>query len=298
MSLTPTTLCVNTNRDATSLDSWADGDSLIINPSIPLEIFLPPPDLDDIHMISTKDHNGFNSGIMFLRVHPWTVAFLTETSAYPLCRPEEDLGAYYDQEAMSRLLRRTDGPPTGQGYADQAVYMPRLWINPYETIHGFEGEKGDILVHFPGLFQYREERMEKWFSELERHQEDWEVPLEETKYQDRTTTFWNSIREARNAFKAALEAVAQEPEGTPIDARREALINLRNAVRFEAHHPEELHKAMDALNAAIAKDAQDAQSQNRQTQNQQGQGPQGQNQQNQDQQSPDQQGEGPQSQTE
>lgn len=140
--------------------------------------------------------------------------------------------------------------------------------------------------------------MEKWFSELERHQEDWEVPLEETKYQDRTTTFWNSIREARNAFKAALEAVAQEPEGTPIDARREALINLRNAVRFEAHHPEELHKAMDALNAAIAKDAQDAQSQNRQTQNQQGQGPQGQNQQNQDQQSPDQQGEGPQSQTE
>lgn len=222
-------------------------------------------------MISTKDHNGFNSGIMFLRVHPWTVSFLLETFAYPLCRPQEDLGAYYDQEAMSRLLRRTDGPPWGQGYADQAVFMPRRWINPYETVHGFEGEKGDMLVHFPGLFDHREPRMEKWFHELERHQQDWEVPLEETQYASRTTTFWNIFREARNAAKALQEAIAQEPQGTPTDARREALANLLNALRFEAHHPEELHKAMDALNVAIAKDAQSLQSQNQQSQNQQDQ---------------------------
>lgn len=237
----------------------------MVNPAIPFEIFLPPPDLDDIHMIGTKDHNGFNSGIIFFRVHPWTVSFLADTFAYPLCRPQEDLGYSFDQEAMARLLKRPDGPPAGQGYADQTVFMPRPWINTYEFHHGYEGGKGDMLVHFPGLFEDRAPHMEKWLSELESNQQDWEVPLEETEYPNRTKMFWNDIREARNLANLVQEAIALAPEGTPTDARRQALAYLRHILRTETDNSEELHKAMDLLRVAIAQDSQSAEAQNQQS---------------------------------
>lgn len=253
---------LNTNWDTSFLNRWVDADSLIVNPAVPFEVFLPPPDLDDIHLIGTKDQNGFNSGIIFFRVHPWTVSFLAETIAYPMCRPDEDLGYSFDQEAMARLLRRADGPPASPIYADQTVFMPRPWINTYEFHHAYEGNRGDMLVHFPGLEDDRAPHMEKWLGELETNQQYWEVPLDETEYPNRTKTFWKDIREARNAANVVQEAIALAPEGTPTASRREALAYLRHILRTESDNADKIHEAMDVLNAAIAQDAESFESQN------------------------------------
>ncbi|KAK3187349.1 hypothetical protein K4F52_003981 [Lecanicillium sp. MT-2017a] len=126
---------------------WVDADSIILNPAIPPDIFLPPPDIDDIHFIASKDHNGLNTGIIFLRIHRWTANMLIETLGNPLFHPEIDLGWSADQTSMAHVLAKEDGGPDGTGYKRHAIYLPRAWFNAYQHSDGFDGSKGDLLVH-------------------------------------------------------------------------------------------------------------------------------------------------------
>jgi len=41
-----------------------------MNPNIKLETFLPDEKMDLIHYIASRDHNGLNGGVFFIRVHP------------------------------------------------------------------------------------------------------------------------------------------------------------------------------------------------------------------------------------
>lgn len=168
-----------------------------------MEIFLPPSDLKDIHLVASKDQNGLNTGIMFLHVHPWTITFLSDTLGYPLYLPKNDLGRSADQESMRRVLKKTTGGPDGQGYADGVIYLPRPWINTYEWHHAYEGKKGDLLVHFPGLEEQRWVHMAKWLDIVERTPQKWDVPLEETDYPNKTSTFWTNVRDAKESIKLA-----------------------------------------------------------------------------------------------
>ncbi|KAL4802399.1 hypothetical protein BDV18DRAFT_164222 [Aspergillus unguis] len=169
---------------------WVDADSIMINSLIPLEIFLPPTDLKGVHMVATKDHKGLNTGIFFLRVHQWTVRMLIESLAYPTYNPGTDLGMQVDQTAMEKVLNKTE-------YRDGVVYLPRPWINTYEWRHAYEGEKGHMLVHFPGLGEDRWSHMQKWLDVVEA-EEEWEVEVQETWYLDETRQFWERIRHARD----------------------------------------------------------------------------------------------------
>ena len=69
--------------------SWVDADTIILNPNIQWESFLPPgEDFSDIHLIGAKDWNGWNCGVFFVRVNAWSVEMLRDVAALPSLRPE------------------------------------------------------------------------------------------------------------------------------------------------------------------------------------------------------------------
>ncbi|OAA34355.1 Galactosyl transferase [Metarhizium rileyi] len=231
---------------------WVDADSIILNPAIPAEIFLPPSDLDDIHVVASQDHNGLNTGIVFVRVHPWTVTMLSETIGYPLHHPEVELGRNADQDVMAGIFKKTDGGPEGKGYADAVVFMPRPLINAYQFSHGFEGEKGSFLVHFPGLEDERWPAMANWIHTLETTPNEWERPAAETDYLNKTDRFWSQVRQARKAIRLveknlpSLENVTRERK-QDADAVKVALKTLRETLRGKADDLELMRTDIEEL---------------------------------------------------
>ncbi|KAK3613190.1 hypothetical protein LTR22_028261 [Elasticomyces elasticus] len=111
---------------------WVDADSVMINPAISSEVFLPPSDLSHIYFVGTRDHIGLNTRIFFLRVSACSVSFLVETLGLPLYKPELELGRSADQEAIGKTLFKEKGGPIGKGYREGMAYVPRTWIITYE----------------------------------------------------------------------------------------------------------------------------------------------------------------------
>lgn len=179
-----------------------------------MEIFLPPADMGDIHLLATKDQNGLNTGIIYLHVHAWTVSMLVDTLAYPMQWPELDLGRNADQEAMARLFEKDTGGPEGKGYKENIIYLPRPWINTYQFENSYEGSRGDLLVHFPGLGDLRWELMAQWLNRIESTPEDWQVPLRETDYLNKTEAFWANVREAKKGIASGEQKLSTMPAGT------------------------------------------------------------------------------------
>ncbi|KID76190.1 galactosyl transferase GMA12/MNN10 family protein, partial [Metarhizium brunneum ARSEF 3297] len=227
---------------------WVDADSIIINPAIPADMFLPPADMPDIHVVASRDHNGLNTGIIFLRVHPWTVTMLAETIGYPLHHPGVDLGRNADQDVMAGIFNKSDGGPDGAGYARAVVYMPRPLTNAYEFSTGFEGDKGSLLVHFPGLDDLRWPRMERWLDTVEKTPLEWEVPLERTGYVNQTDVFWGQVRAARRAIASTEKGLASlEGEAGLVDDLKRALGLLRAVLRDEADDLELMRRRLDEM---------------------------------------------------
>lgn len=183
---------------------WIDADLIIINPLVPLEVFLPEPDFPDIHFVGNKDQNGLNTGTCFIHVHEWTVRAFTKAMGYPMFRPDIDLGYSVDQEAMAHVFNETE-------FRDGVMYMPRPWFNTYEFHHAYEGKKGDLLVHFPGLFDERWQHMSDWLEVVEKDPDEWAVKFEDTDYPDKISKFWTEIRRARTIKQQAEERLALAP---------------------------------------------------------------------------------------
>ncbi|KAF3403107.1 hypothetical protein DPV78_004287 [Talaromyces pinophilus] len=234
---------------------WVDADSIIINPAIPADIFLPPPDLSEIHFVASKDQNGLNTGIVFFHVHPWTVSMLVETLGHPLYLPEIDLGRSADQEAMARIMKKTTGGPEGQGYAAGMAYLPRPWINTYEWHHAYEGEKGNMLVHFPGLEDDRWPHMANWLDIVEKTPLEWEMPLKESGYDELTREFWAKFRAARDLANSVQEDISLLPSGTSTSLRQAAVNNVRLALQQHADEPDVLQQQVNELKAAVKEES-------------------------------------------
>ena len=92
---------------------------------------------------------------------------LTELLGYPLLKPEVNLSRSTNQESISLVLKKNIGGPDGHGYRRGLIYIPRMLINAYEFHYGYEGEKGNLLVHFPGLEKDRWPHMAKWLDIIE-----------------------------------------------------------------------------------------------------------------------------------
>ncbi|CAG7917337.1 unnamed protein product [Penicillium olsonii] len=226
---------------------WVDSDIIILNDEIPVEIFLPPSDMKDIHLVASQDQNGLDSGVMFLHVHPWTVSLLTEIMAYPLYLPGIDLGQSADPEGMGRVLNKTTGGPSGKGYTDGVVYLPRPWINAYQRDMVYEGNKGDLLVHFPELEKRQWQYMAKWLDATENMPHEWDVSLQETGYLDRTTIYWSLLRRARNTVES-LEKKMQSGGSLP-GRPMEKIANFKKALRENSDDMELIQTQLNALDA-------------------------------------------------
>jgi hypothetical protein len=218
-----------------------DADSIIINPLIPLEVFLPPYDFDYVHFVGNKDHNGLNTGTFFLRVHEWSVRMLAQTVAYPMFRPEVDLGFSADQEAMKLVFKEP-------AFRHGVLYQPRPWYNTYEFHHGYEGNKGDLLVHFPGLEQDRWEHMSNWLDIVELRPHEWEMELDKTLYLEKIGNFWGLLREARLTLRVAEDYVSK-PENVGGEMEG-AIAQLRKVLEEEADLSASVNNALDRLKEA------------------------------------------------
>ena len=141
---------------------------------------------------------------------------------------------------MSRILGKTDGGPQGRGYRDGVVFIPRTWINTYEWRHAYEGSRGDMLVHFPGLEEARSQHMADWLDVVERTPEKWECPLEDTIYGNATSHFW---QEYSSAFDDMVDAERlRGTTGTLTESADTAYRNLKDALELEADDVEKIRQ--------------------------------------------------------
>merc|ERR1712137_586157 len=187
---------------------WHDRDTMIMNPNIPLEIFLPPPasrkynadkaenasvktSFKDINMLLTNDRNGLNNGVFFLRVSTWAVEYLAAALSYREYEPDVKL-KYSEQSAMEQVSLRPR-------FAPAIVHVPQRWFNgfPPSAKHPAKpaaARPGSLLIHFASNRDgKRPQRMEKWGRVLGEEGNEWDVPLNETRYVPEIEEFWERI---------------------------------------------------------------------------------------------------------
>lgn len=177
--------------------SWVDSDTVLLNPNIPLETFLPPSDFPDVHMLLTKDWNGMNAGVFMIRVHPWSIQLLSAAIAYPAQNPKVDL-LWKEQSALTRLFKENNY------FARSVVYCPLRWFNAYMGMPNvmnpssspmFRAQPGDLLIHFAGTSaENLADAMEPYFAIAEKHQTEWQPPLQQTGHTKDAQMFWENMR--------------------------------------------------------------------------------------------------------
>ncbi|CAK1356716.1 unnamed protein product [Cercospora beticola] len=180
---------------------WFDADTIIMNNRIPLETFLPPDDQEpkgfahEIQMLYTRDWNGLNNGVFFLRVSQWSVEFLSAVLAFRTFKPDEEL-RFTEQSAMENVMRM-------KKFEKGVVEVPPMWFNSYEPDEGkkekgeedgFGYRRGQLLVHFAGVGD-KEKEIGKWLGALERSKEEFEVEVGETNLGKQVEEFWRGVEE-------------------------------------------------------------------------------------------------------
>jgi hypothetical protein len=178
---------------------WVDADTIMLNPYVPLEIFLPPsPQFDDVHLLVTNDWNGLNNGVFPVRVNQWAVELFSAIISSRYYKPDQDL-TFRDQSAMDTLLK-------DKKFAAHTVEAPQRWFNAYqgehnETLAPYQVRRGDFLVHFAGVIN-RDERILFWLERAEQHLPDWEMEVQHTSYPAEVKDFWNQKAGQRAAKQA------------------------------------------------------------------------------------------------
>lgn len=186
---------------------WVDADTILLNPYIPVEVFLPPsPEFDDVHIVVSNDWNGLNNGVFPVRVNSWSADLFAAIVSFRYYRPDTPL-QFRDQSAMDMLLKE-------KKFAAHTVYAPQRWFNAYqgeqnETLAPFQVRRGDFLVHFAGVID-REARMRFWLERAEQHLPDWEIEVQHTSYPEEAREFWRQKAAEREGNTARLAEVRKK----------------------------------------------------------------------------------------
>ncbi|MCJ1380385.1 hypothetical protein MMC17_003488 [Xylographa soralifera] len=174
---------------------WHDADTILLNPLIPLTLFLPPPSHPHVHLLLTADPHGLNNGVFFLRVHAWSISLFAAVLAHPTYRPTMPL-PYRDQSALGLLLN------SSVAYGAHFLTLPQRWFNAYAGelddawTHAFQVRRGDLLVHFTGCPKGERERvMGPWLQRAEGRGKEWVVEVGGTSLNGELERFWRE-REA------------------------------------------------------------------------------------------------------
>ncbi|RMY64806.1 hypothetical protein D0863_09548 [Hortaea werneckii] len=219
---------------------WTGPDIILLNPQIPLEVFLPPQDLDDqVHFIGTHDHHGLNTGVFFLRVHEWSVKMLIEVLATPKSSPAVLEHAYEkDKAVLEEVLTHPD-------WREYVLYQPRPWWNAYQLdATEYESGRGALLVHFHGLEGDKWSSMSHYLEEVGSSNSTWSVPLAMTNYEGEVSDYWARLRQAGRLLDQAERNLREE-------GVEEAALHLVDIAQYEADMEGEMHDAMDGLKAAM-----------------------------------------------
>ena len=228
---------------------WYDADTLILNPNIQWELFLPPDTFPDINFMATKNLDGFNAGLFFFRVDEWSVDVLSDAYSLRRLRPEIEISGNIEQNALKYLFGQ-------EQHKKHILYQPQLWYNGVKGNSRADTEisKGDMLVHFAGINHDNEEEMKyelmsQWFAKIEQQPDKWQVHLEKTKYPREIEAFWRTYKEAKDM----LDTVHVRPEsqsGPDQDVKR-AKDELKWAVEELAFDAAHLKKCMDDMAQAL-----------------------------------------------
>ena len=207
---------------------WFDADTILLNPAVPWTLFLPPSEFDDIHMLGTRDHNGFNAGMLMVRVHEWSVKMLSEVIALRQFQPWVEL-PFYDQSAIQWVFERP-------GYAEHFLYQPHNWWNSFGT-QGNPYPATAFILHFAGVDccgegESRAMVMGRWLDRLDNAPDEYAIPLDNLTLPAAVSDYWAALVSARKTLEKA-DAWSAENKHNEKDtqiARRE----LRQAIMDDA----------------------------------------------------------------
>jgi hypothetical protein len=125
-----------------------------------------------------------------------------------------------------------------------------VWYNTYEFHHGYEGQQGDLLVHFPGLEEGRWKRMSDWLGTVEGpNAQHWETALARTRYPEQIDQFWTQVRECRAVLADAREHL-NGTEYVPGNLRV-AVDCLSEALSYKTDQMETMRLALPAAKQAM-----------------------------------------------
>ena len=272
------------DQDANKLLSWFDADSIHLNHEIPWTIFLPPNEGElfrDINLLITKDWNGYNAGVFMIRVCEWSVNVLIDAIAIPRLRPEIEI-PYRDQDAFKWVFNQ--GPNRRH-----RIYQPRHWWNNFDDMYfGGLGERvmnGTFQIHFPGMYGKRHDAMGKWLDRIDRHPEEFNIPLANTTYPQEVESYWSRLQSAaemlqrteeyKNELKEKEYDVFTSDQGRIPNRLGNAQTELHEIIQEEAYDKKRLREALLKLDSAVReakKDAADASKRIKENQNRQQEG--------------------------
>ena len=83
---------------------WIDADIVVMNPKIPLDVFIPPTqEFSYVNMLVTNDRHGLNNGCFLIKINPWSVKLLSAVIAFHTFKPEVEL-KYSEQSALEEMI--------------------------------------------------------------------------------------------------------------------------------------------------------------------------------------------------
>jgi hypothetical protein len=173
---------------------WHDRDTILMNPNVPLHVFLPP--VQDVHLVVTNDRHGLNNGVFLIRVNEWAVRLLAAALSLKEYDPDIQL-KYSEQSAMEEVIRRP--------YFSSAVaYVPQRWFNgfPPNPAHPEKpplARPASLLIHFASNRDgKRPERMAYWGGVARSKANEWMRPLNETGYPAEIEEYWARLGEGED----------------------------------------------------------------------------------------------------
>ena len=176
-----------------------------MNPKVPWTIFLPPTSFPNVHLVGSKNWDGFNSGVFFLRVHEWSVKMLADAQALPSLRPEINI-KWADQGAMVESFSRPQ-------FREGVVFQPMHWYNEFQLQESQVKNRpnlhpGDMLIHFAGLMKDKRKYMGPWLDKVENSADQWTVPLENTTYLGDVKEYWDTYGKAKDILQRANDTLS------------------------------------------------------------------------------------------
>lgn len=149
---------------------WCDSDTLIVEPSLMLEAFLPDSAIfrpnEVPYLIMASDFNGLNDGTMLLRVNWWSVSVLAQAIADPYQRHPGIIARYSDQRSLLRVV--TEDPEVNS----HVHHHPRNWLNR-DLLPGEHSQNNSMQIHllgkhkrWPAFLQVAAETMDQGWDEM------------------------------------------------------------------------------------------------------------------------------------